>query len=109
MPTKPELMDWLEERSGRFIAMSDAIWREPQVALQETFACKLQIDDLRADGFKITEHVGGLPTAFMAEWGSGAPKIGFVGEYDALPNLSQENGPDQNPIVPGGPGHGCGH
>jgi aminobenzoyl-glutamate utilization protein B len=109
MPTKSELMDWLEERSGRFIAMSDAIWREPQVALQETFACTLQIDDLRADGFTITENVGGLPTAFVAEWGSGAPRIGFVGEYDALPNLSQENGPDQQPIVPGGPGHGCGH
>ncbi len=109
MPIKHELMDWLEERSERFIAMSDAIWREPQVALQETFACKLQSDDLRAEGFRIRENVGGLPTAFVAEWGSGSPILGFVGEYDALPNLSQENGPDQSPLVPGGPGHGCGH
>ncbi len=109
MSTKVQLVDWLEERSGRFTAMSDAIWREPQLALKETFACKLQIEDLRVEGFKIRENVGGLPTAFVAEWGGGAPIIGFVGEYDALPNLSQENGPDQNPLVPGGPGHGCGH
>ena len=83
MPTKHELMEWLDERGERFIAMSDAIWREPQVALQETFACKLQIDDLRAEGFRIREQVGGLPTAFVAEWGAGSPIIGFVGEYDA--------------------------
>ena len=109
MSTKVQLVDWLEERSGRFTAMSDAIWREPQLALKETFACKLQSDDLRVEGFRIREQVGGLPTAFVAEWGSGAPILGFVGEYDALPNLSQADGPEQNPLVPGGAGHGCGH
>jgi len=53
--------------------------------------------------------VGELPTAFMAEWGSGAPIIGFLGEYDALPGLSQKNQAKQDPIVGDGPGHGCGH
>jgi aminobenzoyl-glutamate utilization protein B len=109
MPTKPDLSDWLDERSERFVAMSDTIWREPQVALRESAACALQIADLRADGFRIQENVGGLPTAFVAEWGSGGPIIGFLGEYDALPNLSQENGPEQQQLVPQGPGHGCGH
>jgi len=109
MPTKNDLNEWLDERSERFIAMSDAIWREPQVALKETAACTLQIADLRAEGFRIQEHVGGMPTAFVAEWGSGGPIIGFLGEYDALPNLSQENSPLQGQIVAQGPGHGCGH
>ncbi len=109
MPTKHDLPEWLDERAQRFTTMSDEIWRHPQVALQETFACALQIADLKAEGFAITERVGGLPTAFVAEWGRGAPIIGFVGEYDALPNLSQENGPTQRPLVEQGPGHGCGH
>ncbi len=109
MPTRDELLEWLDERSERFITMSDAIWREPQVALQESAACALQIADLRQEGFRIQENVGGLPTAFTAEWGAGSPIIGFLGEYDALPNLSQENSPDQQQIVPQGPGHGCGH
>lgn len=108
-PTNQELCDWLEERSQRFTAISDAIWREPQVGMRETAACATQIADLRAEGFTIRENIGGMPTAFVAEWGSGAPILGFIGEYDALPNLSQQNGPDQEPIVPQGPGHGCGH
>jgi aminobenzoyl-glutamate utilization protein B len=109
MPTRNELGEWLDERSERFVGMSDAIWREPQVALRESAACALQIADLRAEGFRIQENVGGLPTAFVAEWGKGGPIIGFLGEYDALPNLSQEISPDQQQIVPQGPGHGCGH
>ena len=79
-PTNQELCDWLEERAQRFTAISDAIWREPQVALQETAACAVQIADLRAEGFRIQEHVGGMPTAFVAEWGAGSPIIGFVVE-----------------------------
>ena len=95
MPSKEDLRDWLDERSERFVAMSDEIWRTPQTALRETAACALQIADLRAEGFRIQENVGGLPTAFVAEWRAGAPIIGFVGEYDALPNLSQEYSPVQ--------------
>ncbi|MCC6625856.1 MAG: amidohydrolase [Chloroflexi bacterium] len=104
-----ELVEWLDERKQRFIRMADQIWAQPQVALQETFACQLQIDDLMADGFRITRNVGGMPTAFVAEWGQGDPIIGFLGEYDALPELSQHNQPTQAPIVSRGPGHGCGH
>lgn len=104
-----ELVEWLDERQQRFIRMADQIWAQPQVALQETFACQLQIDDLVADGFRITRNVGGMPTAFVAEWGQGDPIIGFLGEYDALPELSQHSQPTQAPIVARGPGHGCGH
>ena len=106
-----EIVEWLEERQGRFIAMADQIWDNPELALAEYKACKLQSDDLAADGFAITRNVGDLPTAFIAEWiqGSGGPVIGFLGEYDALPGLSQERQSGQSPIVQDGPGHGCGH
>lgn len=109
MSTKQGLSEWIEERQERFIAISDQIWANPEVALTESFACELQADFLAKDGFTITRDIGGMPTAFMAEWGSGGPIIGFLGEYDALPGLSQKNQPTQEPDVPGGPGHGCGH
>jgi aminobenzoyl-glutamate utilization protein B len=111
MSTHDEVAEWLEERQGRFITISDQIWEKPELALAEYAACQLQADDLARDGFTITRNVGDLPTAFMAEWtqGDGGPVIGFLGEYDALPGLSQENGDVQKPIVVDGPGHGCGH
>ena len=109
--THADVTEWLEERQGRFVQMANAIWEHPEVALAEHQACRLQSEDLRADGFTITPNVGDLPTAFMAEWrsGSGGPIIGFLGEYDALPGLSQERESTQHPIVQDGPGHGCGH
>jgi aminobenzoyl-glutamate utilization protein B len=105
------IVEWLEERQSRFITMADQIWDNPELALAEYKACHLQSDDLAADGFTITGNIGDLPTAFMAEWsqGEGGPIIGFLGEYDALPSLSQERQPGQSPIVQDGPGHGCGH
>ncbi len=103
------LAEWLEERQQRFVAMSDDIWAHPQVALDETYACELQSNFLEGEGFKITSNVGGMPTAFMAEWGQGKPIIGFLGEYDALPNLSQKAQTTQEQVVSGAPGHGCGH
>jgi len=109
--THEQVVDWLEEREGRFISIADTIWEHPELALAEVKACKLQSEDLAADGFTITPNVGGLPTAFMAEYtqGEGGPIIGFLGEYDALPGLSQERQSGQSPIVQDGPGHGCGH
>ena len=106
-----ELGEWLDEREQRFIAISDEIWANPELALAEYKACQLQADSMAADGFTITRNVGGLPTAFMAEYtqGEGGPKIGFLGEYDALPGLSQKKVAVQDPLVADGAGHGCGH
>ncbi len=104
-----EMADWLEERRERFVAMADAIWARPELALAELYASGLQADALAADGFRVTRNVGGMPSAFVAEWGAGSPVIGFLGEYDALPGLSQRRQPGQEPIVPDGAGHGCGH
>ena len=109
--TREQVVEWLEERQGRFIQMADTIWDHPELALAEHHAWQLQADDLQADGFTITTGVGDLPTAFMAEFtvGTGGPIIGFLGEYDALPSLSQQRAPTQQPVVPDGAGHGCGH
>ncbi len=103
--------EWVDEREQRFIAIADEIWANPELALAEFKACKLQSESLADDGFTITDNIGGLPTAFMAEFkqGDGGPVIGFLGEYDALPGLSQEKVSIQNPIIADSPGHGCGH
>ena len=111
MSTHEEVIEWLEERQMRFVGISDEIWANPELGLAEATACRIQTDDLERDGFTITRNVGGMPTAFVAEWtqGEGGPAIGFLGEYDALPGLSQKNQDAQDPIVQEGPGHGCGH
>lgn len=79
------------------------------MALQEEYASRLLAEKLEADGFSISWGAGGMPTAFIAEWGEGSPIIGLLGEYDALPGLSQELAAEKTPIDAGGPGHGCGH
>ena len=111
MTTQTEIAEWLEERQGRFITISDEIWANPELGMAEYKACALQANDMELDGFTVHRNVGDLPTAFMAEYsqGEGGPVIGFLGEYDALPGLSQESGDIQQPLVQGGAGHGCGH
>src|SRR5262245_11023325 len=90
-------------------ALSDEIWRYAETALQETKSSKALADFAEQKGFRVTRGVGGLPTAFVAEYGSGSPVIGIMGEYDALPGLSQKAEPARAPIETGAPGHGCGH
>ena len=103
------ILDHLRENDEELTYIAKEIWDHPQVALQEEFASKLLADKLEAAGFTISWDAGGMPTAFIAEWGAGAPIVGFLGEYDALPGLSQELTSEKSPIEAGGPGHGCGH
>mgnify|MGYP000379047459 CR=1 FL=1 len=63
----------------------------------------------RTDGFEVQAGIAGMPTAFTASYGSGKPVIVIMGEFDALPGLSQQPVPEKNPVVDGGAGHGCGH
>ena len=70
----------------------------------------LLIKTLEEEGFKVEKGVAGMPTCFVASWGSGKPVIGILGEFDALPMISQKAlSPVQMPVVDGAPGHGCGH
>ena len=103
------VVNWLDDNRARFTAMAGEIWTHPELSFREFRASRLQADALEAAGFAITWDVGGLNTAFVAEWGEGEPVLGFAGEYDALPGLSQKVQPTQEPVEEGAPGHGCGH
>jgi len=104
-----EIIKWLDENQAVFTGMSDQIWQTPEIAYQEFKSSRLQADYLEKEGFSITWEVGGLNTAFVAEWGQSKPILGFIGEYDALPGLSQKLQPTKEAIEEGGHGHGCGH
>lgn len=103
------VLEGVAARGERFGQISRTIWENPELGYQETRGAALLSDELKAAGFRITGNVAGIPTAFIAEWGSGAPVIGIIGEYDALPGLSQEDVAQRKPRVAGAPGHGCGH
>lgn len=104
-----EIIHWLDKNQSPFIEMADQIWQTPEIAWREFKSSRLQADYLEKQGFTITWDIGGLNTAFLAEWGEGKPVLGFVGEYDALPGLSQKLQPTKEAIIEDGPGHGCGH
>ena len=90
-------------------AVSDYIFRHPELSLNEYKSSGALADFLEKEGFQITRGLAGFETAFMAEWtvSGGGPVIGFLAEYDALPGLGQECVPERR--QDGGPGHGCGH
>jgi aminobenzoyl-glutamate utilization protein B len=104
-----EVIQWLDQNQSQFIKIADQIWQYPELAWKEFRSSRLQADLLESEGFSITWDVGGLNTAFVAEWGEGKPILGFIGEYDALPGLSQTKQPYKDAITEGSPGHGCGH
>jgi aminobenzoyl-glutamate utilization protein B len=104
-----EVIRWLDQNQMQFTEMADQIWQFPELAWREFKSSRLQADFLESEGFSIKWDVGGLNTSFVAEWGEGKPILGFIGEYDALPGLSQKMQPSKEAIVDGAPGHGCGH
>lgn len=91
--------------------VAEELWQLAELSLFEKQSAQLMIDVLEEQGFTITNQAAaGIPTAFIAEWGSGQPVIGFLTEYDALPGLGNEAVPYKQPRKDGGAsGHGCGH
>ena len=93
-----------------YIAASDDIWDHPEMNFHEDYSAGVIRSLLIENGFSIQDHLGGMPNAFRAEYGSGKPVIAYLGEFDALSSLSQKAGCTvKEPITPGTPGHGCGH
>ncbi len=84
------------------------IWDNPEISGQESASSKYYMELMEKHGFEITVDEK-LPTAFMAKWGSGSPVVAILGEYDALPGLSQEVSSSRSEVTAGGAGHGCGH
>jgi aminobenzoyl-glutamate utilization protein B len=103
------VIQWIDQNQSDFTEMADKIWSTPELAYKEFKSSRTQADYLEEQGFTITWDIGGINTAFVAEWGQGKPIIGFIGEYDALPGLSQKIQPQKEAITEGAPGHGCGH
>ncbi len=106
---RQRLIATMDDKAPYYGAISRKIWEFAEVGYKEVKSSALLRDELRKNGFTIQENVGGIPTAFIATWGSGKPVIGIMGEFDALPGLSQDSAPDRKAIQTGAPGHGCGH
>lgn len=99
----------IEAERERLVELSREVWETPELALQEEASSRTLRTVLADAGFDVATGVGGMPTAFTATYGEGGPRIGILGEFDALPGLSQRVAAERDPIEPGGPGHGCGH
>jgi len=106
---KDSAWNWIDENRERIIELSDAVWEQAELGLVEIKSSKLLADELESHGFSVERGVAGMPSAFMGVWGSGSPVIGVMGEFDALPGLSQKAVPYKDPLREGAPGHGCGH
>jgi aminobenzoyl-glutamate utilization protein B len=99
----------IESERERLVSMAQRIWETPELGLQEEESAQVLIDRLDEEGFDMEVGLGGMPTAFKASYGSGDPTVGILGEYDALPDLSQKVTAEHDPVERGAPGHGCGH
>ncbi|MCA3654157.1 MAG: amidohydrolase, partial [Methylobacterium sp.] len=110
MDNRSEIWRRVDEQKLRFIELSDRVWGMPEVCYTEERSVAEHKAELLAQGFRIRENIAGIPTAIIGEAGEGGPVIAILGEYDALPGLSQEAGKAvHSPIEAGGHGHGCGH
>ena len=107
--TKKAIIASVEKHRGALIDISDKIWAHAETAFEETQSAKLLADYAEQQGFRVERGVAEIPTAFVATYGSGRPVISILGEFDALPGLSQKTEPTKNPLAEGRPGHGCGH
>ncbi len=104
-----KMLTTLNARAAHYTSVAQQIWGFAELGYQEEKSSALLQSELASNGFRMTKGVAGMPTAFTAEYGSGKPVIAILGEFDALPGLSQAAVPEQKPIVVGGAGHGCGH
>ncbi len=107
--TKPEVFKAIDGKSQFYSDVAQKIWGFAEVGFQETQSSALLQQTLKNAGFQIEAGVAGMPTAFVATYGSGKPVIGILGEFDALPGLAQEAVPEFKPIAGQKAGHGCGH
>ena len=110
MTGKQRALDSIEQQHLTLESLSDAIWDHPEVGYHESFAADALCSFLEENGFQVERGLAGIPTAFCGSYGSGAPVIGLLGEFDALPGMSQKAGCfEKSAVSDDQPGHGCGH
>lgn len=100
---------YLDQTVPIYDKLQKTIWSHPELGFLETKSSALLQNHLKENGFSVEADVAGMPTAFVASYGSGQPVIAVLAEFDALPGLSQDTVPYRKPLVEGGNGHGCGH
>ena len=103
------MTDNLDKNFSRYTEVAKEIWDYAELGFLEDKSTAALQGLLAQEGFKIDKGVAGMPTAFVATYGSGKPVIGILAEFDALPGLSQQAQPTKSPVAEGGSGHGCGH
>jgi aminobenzoyl-glutamate utilization protein B len=99
----------IDRQSAEMSELSDQVWAFAETGLRETRSAALLADYAEAQGFAVERGVAEMPTAFVANYGKGRPIIGIMGEYDALPGISQKAQTTQEAFEEGAAGHGCGH
>jgi len=104
-----QIIHGIESKKQAYADVALQIWKFAETGFQEVKSSALLEAGLADAGFAVQRGVAEIPTAFVASYGNGKPVIAFIGEYDALPGLSQEAVPEKRPVSAGAPGHGCGH
>lgn len=106
---KAFVADAIEARAADYGSLAQAIWDLAELGYLEEKSAALLQQSLRDAGFGIATGVAGIPTAFIAEWGSGSPVVGLLAEFDALPGINQDRVPERQPRADVEAGHACGH
>jgi aminobenzoyl-glutamate utilization protein B len=104
-----QVLALVDQNSANYKAISRQIWDFAELGYHENKSSTLLQTQLKDAGFSIQSGAADEPTAFIASFGSGSPIIAILGEFDALPGLSQKSEPTRDPVTAGGSGHGCGH
>lgn len=109
-PEKQQVIDEVDALESEIVDLSMELWNFSEIALKEHRSAELLASVLEAEGFTVERGVADMPTAFVAEWGSGKPVIGILAEYDALPDIGNDPVPARQARADGHPhGQGCGH
>lgn len=107
--TKPEVLKRVDDSKAAYEEIALKIWNYAEVGYQEVKSSGLLQEKLKSEGFRVQAGVAGIPTAFVASYGSGSPVIGVLAEFDALPGVSQEAVPEKKERAGSTAGHACGH
>ncbi len=108
-PESAALLAKIDARKGEIAEVAGKLWEFAEVGYKEERSSALLKDRLRTNGFAVEEGVAGIPTAFVASWGSGGPVIAILAEFDALPGINQDRQATRAPVDGKGAGHACGH
>ena len=106
---KKAIIAAIDQKKSDYVALSDEIWALAEEAFEEDQSAEVLAGYAEKQGFRVERGVADIPTAFTATYGTGKPIIGILGEFDALPGLSQKARPTKDPLNTGAAGHGCGH